>query len=162
MKSLTYSEDSDEWPSSSCRPQDIFNTITNIVNLCVKHCIALDRWLTVHNMLIQKEAGNQKIHRLRVIHIQEADWQAFLKLSVTRNTIHHAHHHNALHPNQYGGVPGSQAITPAVLNINTQDYLRMTVTPAAVTYKDAASCYDRLVEPYTNLALRTIGCPPPT
>ncbi len=160
MKSLTYIDDTDEWPSSACRPQELFITITNIVNLCVQHCLALDRWLTVHNMLIQKEAGNQKIHRLRVIHIQEADWQAFLKLSVTRTTIHHAHHHQALHPNQYGGVPGSQAITPAVLNINTQDYLRMTITPAAVTYKDAASCYDRLVEPYTNLALRAIGCSP--
>ena len=35
----------------------------------------------------------------------------------------------------------------------------MTITPAAITYKDAASCYDRLVEPFTNLALRAIGCP---
>ena len=98
-------------------------------------------------MLIQKEAGNQKIHRLRVIHIQEADWQAFLKLSVTRHTIHHASRQRALHPNQYGGVPGSQAITPAVLNVNVQDYLHLTLTPATITYYDAANCYDRLVEP---------------
>ena len=33
----------------------------------------------------------------------------------------------------------------------------MTVTPAVITYKDAASCYDRLVEPYTNLALHAMG-----
>ena len=84
-------------------------------------------------MMIQKEPGNQKIHRLRVIHIQEGDWQAFLKLSVARTTIHHASHHQALHQNQYGGVPGSQAITPAILNVITQDYLRMKLTPAAIT-----------------------------
>ena len=36
----------------------------------------------------------------------------------------------------------------------------MTITPTAITYKDAASCYDRLVEPYTNLSLRALGCPP--
>ena len=91
-------------------------------------------------MLIQKEAGTQKIHRLRGIHIQEADWQAFLKLSVTRHTIHHASCRHVIHPNQYGGVPGFQAITPAVLNLNVKDYLRMTLTPAAITYYDAASC----------------------
>ena len=34
----------------------------------------------------------------------------------------------------------------------------MTVTPAVFTYKDAASCYDWLVEPYTNLALQVMGC----
>ena len=110
-------------------------------------------------MLIQKEPGNQKIHRLRVIHIQEGDWQAFLKLSVACSTIKHASDTKSLHPNQYGGVPGSQAITPAILNVITQDYIKMTITPAAITYKDAASCYDRLVEPFTNLALRAIGCP---
>ena len=111
-------------------------------------------------MMIHKEPGNNKIHRLRVIHIQEGDWQAFLKLSVTRKTIHHANKHRALHPSQFGGVPGSHAITPAILNANIQDYLHMTCTPAAIVYKDAASCYDCLVEPFTNLALCAIGCPP--
>ena len=36
----------------------------------------------------------------------------------------------------------------------------MTVKPAAITYKDAASCYDRLVEPMTNIALRSLGAHP--
>ena len=148
-------------PDNTCLPQTIFRCFTHLLNLCITTCTPLDRWLTVHNLMIQKEPGNQKIHRLRVIHIQEGDWQAFLKISVARRTISHAANNNALHPNQYGGIPGSQAITPAILNLNIQDYLRMTVTPAAITYKDAASCYDRLVDPYTNLALRAIGCPPP-
>ena len=154
MKTLTYQIEDDDWPSDSCLPQTLFESVSNLLNICIRICKPLDRWLTVHNMLIQKEPGNQKIHRLRVIHLQESDWQAFLKLSVSRRTIHHAANNNALHPNQYGGIPGSPAITPAILNLNIHDYLRMTVTPAAITYKDAASCYTCLVKPATNLSLQ--------
>ena len=56
-------------------------------------------------MMIYKELGNIKIHRLRVIHLYEADmgllwgakWGKSMRKAVQENT---------LHPGQYGGLTG--------------------------------------------------------
>ena len=76
LKSLlhTIPDDDLEWPPSSMKPQQIFHIIYQIAKLCLQHGHVLARWETVHNLLIQKELGNQKINRLRTIHIQECDW----------------------------------------------------------------------------------------
>jgi hypothetical protein len=55
-----------------------------------------------------KEPGNYKIHRLRVIHIYEADFNAMLAIK-WRKLLHHADHYNLLHSGQYGGRPGCKA-----------------------------------------------------
>ena len=44
-----------------------------VVNYCIKHRYVLERWKNVTNMMIYKETGNIKIHRLRIIHLYEAD-----------------------------------------------------------------------------------------
>lgn len=85
MKTLTYIANETNWPIQTYLPQSIFQMIADILNLCIKHCIPLQRWQTVRNMMIQKEPGNQKIHRLHVIHIQENNWQAFFKIVSRQN-----------------------------------------------------------------------------
>ena len=57
------------------------------------------------NMMIYKEPGNIKIHRLRVIHLYEADmslmwgehWKRAMREAVDRKTLHQG---------QFGGLPG--------------------------------------------------------
>ena len=161
MKSLlhTIDNESDSWPASCVRPQEIFEAIYRLTNLCITHCHVLPRWETVHNLLIQKEEGNQKIHRLRTIHIQECDWQAILRITIAKKTIPNAAAHRKIHPDQWGGVPGKTAIDPAIQCIQELDYSRMSLTNVAFQFNDAKSCYDRLIEPQTNISLRAIGCP---
>jgi hypothetical protein len=43
-----------------------------LINYAIKHWYSLKRWKTVVNMMIYKEQGNVKIHRLRVIQLYEA------------------------------------------------------------------------------------------
>ena len=51
--------------------------------------IAYDRWKTVVNIsMLEKDPGNPKIHRLRVIHIYEADYN--LLLSIQWQTLMHS------------------------------------------------------------------------
>jgi hypothetical protein len=40
----------------------------------VKHGKSLTRWWTMVNSMIEKEPGNPKIHRLRVIHLDTLTW----------------------------------------------------------------------------------------
>ena len=141
------------------KPQQIFHIVYQIAKLCLQHGHVLARWETVHNLLIQKEPGNQKIHRLRTIHIQECDWQALLRIKVAHKTLSHVSTHDVIHPDQWGGVPGRTAIDPAIQAVQEMDYSRMTLQSVAFQFNDAKSCYDRLIEPQTNISLQALGCP---
>ena len=54
--------------------------------------------------MIHKEQGNVKIHRLKVIHIYEADYN-FLIGAVRREAIQHAQKLGKINQGQYGGYP---------------------------------------------------------
>ena len=43
-----------------------------MVSLCVKNEYVLQQWLDVANLMILKEEGNYKAHRLRITHLYEA------------------------------------------------------------------------------------------
>jgi hypothetical protein len=49
-----------------------------IIMTAVKFGISLTRWQNVVNLMIEKEPGNPKIHRLCVIHLYEADYNLIL------------------------------------------------------------------------------------
>ena len=49
-----------------------------IILTATKFGISLTRWQNVVNSLIEKEPGNPKIHRLRVIHLYEVDYNLIL------------------------------------------------------------------------------------
>jgi hypothetical protein len=50
----------------------------DIINYCMHHGYSLQRWQQVVNVMILKEVNNHKIHRLRVLHLFEADCNLFL------------------------------------------------------------------------------------
>ena len=65
----------------------IFSIHCSLVRLTLRHCHAYSRWHRVHNIFFDKDRGQYKIHRLRVIHIMEVDWQAINKIIVARGLI---------------------------------------------------------------------------
>jgi hypothetical protein len=52
----------------------------HIINYCLTHGYSLQRWQHVVNVMILKEAGDHWIHRLRVIHLFEADYNLILSV----------------------------------------------------------------------------------
>ena len=59
-----------------------------LFNYGIRHFYVFDRWSNVANLMILKEHGNTKIHRLRVLHLYEADYNAILAIK-SRQLIHH-------------------------------------------------------------------------
>jgi len=51
-------------------------------------------------MMIEKEKGNVKIHRLRIIHIHEADYSLLLCIK-WRQALHYAEANHTLNSSQY-------------------------------------------------------------
>jgi hypothetical protein len=107
-------------------------------------------------MMIEKEAGNRKIHRLRVIHIYEADYNLLLCVK-WRQATHHASRANLLNPSQNGSRPGFNA--PDIPFVEELEYeiCRATRTPLGKFDNDATSCYDRIHCFLGNIASQKYG-----
>jgi hypothetical protein len=79
-----------------------------IINYCLHHGYSLNRWKDIINVMILKEPSNTKVHRLRVIHIFEADYNLIPSLK-WRALLKHAEDRNLLNDAQYGSRAGREA-----------------------------------------------------
>jgi hypothetical protein len=82
--------------------QDIAHLILEIINYCLATGHILERWKTIVNTMIFK------IHRLRVIHIYEADFNLLLAVK-WRQLLQSADRRDLLNPGLFGGRPGCEA-----------------------------------------------------
>ena len=108
------------------------------------------------NMMILKEEGNFKIHRLRVIHIFEADYNLLLAVK-WRQLIHHCIDNDLLHKSQYGGIPCRDSVTLVLITEMQYEISRATRSPMISLDFDATSCYNRIVESIASIAARSYG-----
>ena len=80
----------------------------SIIDYSLTNGHSFRRWQKVVNVMIKKDSGNPKIHRLRVIHLYEADYNLILGVK-WRQLIHHCEDNHLLHPSLYGARPGRGA-----------------------------------------------------
>ena len=114
------------------------------------------RWQKVVNVMIEKDPGNPKIHRLRVIHLYEADYNLILGVK-WRQLIHHCEDNHLLHPSLYGARPGRGALEPVFIEELTNEITRLSRKPLIKNAEDATACYDRIIPGIGNLASRSHG-----
>jgi hypothetical protein len=110
-----------------------------LINYAIKHRYSLKRWKTIVNMMIYKEHGNVKIHRLRVIHLYEADLSLLWGVK-WREGMHKALKTKALHQGQYGGLPGRDCTSLIYLEELRFDYSKLTRYSVANFNNDATAC----------------------
>ena len=68
--------------------EELLNIHLGIINYCLKFGYSLERWRVSITMMIEKDPGDPKLHRLRVIHIYETDYNLILGIK-HRQLIHH-------------------------------------------------------------------------
>jgi hypothetical protein len=128
----------------------------HMINYAIKHRYPLERWKTIVNMMIYKEPGNVKIHRLRVIHLYEADLSLLWGVK-WRQGMRKAIKNKTLHTGQYGGLPGRDCTSLTYLEELRLDYSLLTRFSVANFDNDATVCYDRILMPIASLAGRKYG-----
>lgn len=134
----------------------IAKLILSILNYCLRQMYVLQRWKTVVNVMILKEPSNYRIHRLRVIHLYEADYNAMCAIK-WRKLLHAADSRNLINEGQYGGRPGCEAQSLTLLEELKYDLSYLTRRSLFNFDNDAASCYDRIVAPLASLINRKYG-----
>ena len=132
--------------TTACR---ILQVHLDLLNYCARHGYSLHRWQKIVTTMIPKETNNFKIHRLRVIHLYEADLTALFSIW-SRRMIVASEKHGSLHPGSYGARPGRTSTDPPFLSTLQIEAAHLSHTSLVHIPNDATQCYDRIV---ANLAM---------
>jgi hypothetical protein len=148
----------DQWEQESIEAdrQDLLQAHLNVINYCLIHGYSLQRWQRVVNVMIHKEAGNHKIHRLRAIHLFEADYNLILSVK-WRQQIYAADKAQLVNPGQYGSYPGREATSLCLLEDLKTDISYSSRKPILNFDNDASSCYDCIIANLASLINRKYG-----
>ena len=103
----------------------------------------LDRYKITITTLIAKEKGRPRIHRLRPIHIIEAELQALSKSQWAKSMVAQAEKNNDITPSQYGGRHGKQAQSAVLNKVLIFDITRHLSKPLISVDEDLKANYDR-------------------
>ena len=128
----------------------------DIINYCTRWGYSLRRWQNIINVMIQKVPGNNKINKLRVIHLFEADYNLLLSVK-WRQLLAFADKHKVFNQGQRGSRPGCEASDLPFLEDLKIEISHLTRRPFINLDVDAASCFDRIVLPLASLINRKFG-----
>ena len=138
----------------------LLRCLTQFMNIVIQSGISVPRWSNAITVLLEKDPGQQpRIHRLRIIHLFEADLIFFLKLQWGRRLVHRAVDLNLLHEGQYGSTPLQTALDPIMLTQLTVDLCQALKHDLARFDNDASACYDKIIVALGMLAARKCGMP---
>lgn len=103
--------------------------------------------------MLNKKPGDYRIHRLRIVALQESDFNQTNRLAIGR-PIQHLLEQEGLAPDMQHGSRASKRCQSAVLNKQlTFEIHRYIKKPIAYIENDAVGCYDRIVNPLVLLVL---------
>eukprot|EP00957_Ditylum_brightwellii_P129443 9874719-Ditylum_brightwellii.AAC.1 len=92
------------------KQQALIKAQVDMVNYAVKYKYSYERWKNIVNIIIQKESGNNKIHKIRFIYICKADYSA-MTVIIWRSLIQSSERRKTVHKGQVGGRAGHNANT---------------------------------------------------
>jgi len=121
----------------------VFRDLYEINRIVLQRGIILERWKVTVTVLIPKEEGKPKIHRLRPLHIVEPEVNALAKALWASKLMRLAEATNNMSNDQYGGRKSRQAQSAVLNKILYYDVNRMQMKEAQYDDIDMKSNYDR-------------------
>jgi hypothetical protein len=115
-----------------------------MLNYGLKHGYCFNCWEKVVTTLIEKDPGDPRIHRLRVIHLYEDCYNLLLGLTY-RKSLHAAEDLEVLHEGNYGSRPCRSSLDPVGIEVLQTEYSHLTRLAHLKFSNDADSCYDQII-----------------
>jgi exonuclease III len=129
-----------------------------MLNYALVRGYSYERWQKVTNTILFKDTDNVRIHRTRVIHIYEADYNLTLGIK-WRAALYQAETLKELNIGQYGSRPYRNAVDPVLIEELQFEISRASRKMIVQTNYDAMSCYDRIIPNLAMLVSRKFGVP---
>eukprot|EP00957_Ditylum_brightwellii_P069788 5299537-Ditylum_brightwellii.AAC.1 len=101
--------------------------------------------------MLEKDPGNPRIERLRLIVIVEGDMNTTLKIIWNKPLVP-----TAENPVQFGNWKGRKALDALLMKIVTMDCICLFRLNGAILSNDAAACYDRMILELTTVHLKAL------
>jgi hypothetical protein len=136
--------------------QFLANLHLSLLNYALERGYTFRRWQSIANTILFKDPGNVKIHRTRVIHIYEADFNLMLGIK-WRVALYQSEALNQLNDGQYGSRPRRNAVDPVMIEELQFEISRPSRRMFLQTNYDASACYDRIIPNLAMIASRRFG-----
>ena len=152
----TLPERSKEAQELEDKRREILQGHLSLLNYALHFGYPFSSWKSIVNTMLEKDPGFPKIHRLRVIHLYEADYNLILGVK-WRQVLQHTCASQHINDGCYGSQPGKEATDAVVIRELEYELSRPTRKPSIHFDNDATSCYDRIPCFLANLASRKYG-----
>jgi hypothetical protein len=139
--------------------QQIQQVQADIINLPMSRGFSLTRWRVVVNAMLEKIAGKPLLHKLRVIHILEADYNLALKEIFGRRLMYNCELGGTLGNQQDGFRKGRSTMRTLLQNELFNDYNKRLRVNNFIGLTDISGCFDRILPSLISLINRRNGCP---
>jgi len=121
------------------------------------HGFVPDRWTKVTDIMLKKDHGSARCHRLRIIALFESDLNQAKRLLIGRTLSHHLEDSHLLPSMQFGSRRGRQSQSAVLQKVLCHDMTRIMKATTAFIENDAIGCYDQLVNNLILLLLARLG-----
>jgi hypothetical protein len=139
---------------------DIIKLHLQLLNYGLERGYSYLRWQHVSNAMLFNEPGNFKIHRTRVIHFYEADYNLAMGLK-WKAAMALSEEGQSLNSGQYGSRPSRGAPDLVFFEEFQLEISRASRKTLVQTNYDATSCYDRIIPNLAALVSQKYGVPFP-
>ena len=150
------SED-DPGPQKPTNNEEILGWVADYLELVRTTGVIPRRWQQTVNLMLEKIPGKPFLPKIRIIHILEADMNAFFGQQWCRDLQELAERHKLLGEEQWGSRKGRSAPEVALLKVVTYEMMHLTKTDGATFDNDAKACFDRIVRNIMMLVSRKLG-----
>jgi ribonuclease HI/enamine deaminase RidA (YjgF/YER057c/UK114 family) len=131
-----------------------------VINLPIGIGFSQTRWQVVINAMLEKIPGKPMLHKLRVIHILEADYNLALKEIFGRRLMQNCERYGALGNRQDGFRKGRSTMRTILQNELLSDYNKRLRVNNFIGLTDISGCFDRILPSIISLINQRNGCPP--
>jgi hypothetical protein len=117
------------------------------------------RWRDIVDIMLTKQPGDHRVHRLHIIALLESDFNQVNRLLIGRPVQYQLEDNKELPDMQHGSRSDKQchsAVLNKVLNFEIHRYQK---PPLAYIENDAVGCFDRIINPLVIVFLRILGVP---
>ena len=142
-----------------CSDLNLVQLHVKSINLAVRRGDPLVRWREGVTVLLEKEAGNISIDKLRAICLLEADFNWWLKVIFAKRMMARMHSHGMI-PLEQGAIRGKMATDTSMMKQLFIDQANILHEDCSITSMDAANCYDAGNHTAASLSLQAVGVGP--
>ena len=136
---------------------NLVDLMVAMLNIGISTGVALDWWKDTVSVMLEKDKGSPKLHRLRIIQLFEADYNFLLALIFGHQLMRFARVHCNFNESQYGSMNGKQAQSAILNKILTYDYFCIRRENAVTSEFDAAANYDCILPLIAVIACQRLG-----